>query len=653
MKITGIDIGEYRQFKNIKFDFTYPTGHPKEGMPLEKVCFIGQSGTGKTTLLNIIWDLMSTIGELAYAYGNTPYSNHFPQNFLPDSLLNIRHYINIGSSTIKFDRSHNIEKSDDNFLNDWFEEKLTKTQKFKLVDTNKICLFIKDTISQDAEAFLVDQEKAHLSFSDFIKTDTEIEQEREKKEERIKTAGLNRVVSLGERKSMDIWRHILKDIFEYDETGKAFARNIVHEADYSSINNVIEKLVHWKKNTTNPRNDLANACLDPLLKHFFLETDIEGDKVPIMIRTKQGKKIDSAYLSTGTRQLLSTAIPIYKFDTTDTVILFDEPDRSLFPDIQRELIDYYTSLAPEAQFFFATHSPIVASAFEPCERFILYFDENGEVKCHNGVAPEGDDPNDILRQDFGISPLMLDEGVKQYRNYLDLVSKIKMETDIDRKMELIAKRSEIGNKYNFSVSSTMRRIEKKLDSLILREGLTYKKGNNSRIANLLKIEQNNICAYTEEYFGRADKAEIEHFDPTLKLTSRDGYQNWFLIKAQWNNEKGGETRWIKYQLLMHPTAHDFQDRIKYDGGHYVLMDADDVEASHTRSYLKLDDEELAKQRINYIFRLKEDISMSGLSSQEFIDYRLAMPTYRNSIYYIRAIEEELNVKVNFDLLKTK
>ncbi|WP_155297360.1 hypothetical protein [Spirosoma aerolatum] len=50
MKITGIDIGEYHQFKNIKFDFTYPADHPKAGQPLEKVCFIGQSGTGKTTL---------------------------------------------------------------------------------------------------------------------------------------------------------------------------------------------------------------------------------------------------------------------------------------------------------------------------------------------------------------------------------------------------------------------------------------------------------------------------------------------------------------------------------------------------------------------------------------------------------------------------
>jgi|GEM_PF-3887278 len=55
MKIASIDIQEFRQFKNLKLDLTYPTGHEKEGEPLDKVCIIGQSGTGKTNLLNLIY----------------------------------------------------------------------------------------------------------------------------------------------------------------------------------------------------------------------------------------------------------------------------------------------------------------------------------------------------------------------------------------------------------------------------------------------------------------------------------------------------------------------------------------------------------------------------------------------------------------------
>jgi predicted ATP-dependent endonuclease of OLD family len=54
MKISQIDIKDYNQFKNLTLDFTYPKGHQKEGKPLDKICFLGQSGTGKTSLLNVI-----------------------------------------------------------------------------------------------------------------------------------------------------------------------------------------------------------------------------------------------------------------------------------------------------------------------------------------------------------------------------------------------------------------------------------------------------------------------------------------------------------------------------------------------------------------------------------------------------------------------
>ncbi len=54
MKIKYLEVNQYLQFKNFKLDLTYPKGHDKEGQPLEKVCFIGQSGTGKTSLLNLI-----------------------------------------------------------------------------------------------------------------------------------------------------------------------------------------------------------------------------------------------------------------------------------------------------------------------------------------------------------------------------------------------------------------------------------------------------------------------------------------------------------------------------------------------------------------------------------------------------------------------
>ena len=461
MKITGIEIGEYRQFKNIKFDFTYPADHAKAGQPLEKVCFIGQSGTGKTTLLNVIWELINTIAQAIEPHDGPFGSLAVDQKHLPyklsDILYQVSYKINLGSSTVEFKRGTGEgDVSDDalnrSYVSNWIKNYLSPDQRSALMIIEKCGLLIRDSIAQEASAFLTPQESIQQSFSDFVKSESEIEQDRFVKESVIKASALSKSVDLGQNKSLSLWQYLLRDVREYDDMGKDLAVEIIQKAGAFSADRMISELVRWKKNTTNPRNDLAENCLNPLVKHFFLEMDVESADVPVVMKTKQGVKIDSKYLSMGTRQLLSTAIPIYKLDTTGTVILFDEPERSLFPDIQRELVKYYMSLAPEAQFFFATHSPIIASAFEPCERFILYFDEQGGVKCHNGVAPEGDDPNDILRQDFGMSPLMLEKGVEEYQRYLDLATKIKNEPDNKRKMELIAERAAIGNQYNFSAT---------------------------------------------------------------------------------------------------------------------------------------------------------------------------------------------------------
>lgn len=54
MKVKELYIKKYHQFEDFRLDLTYPEGHEKAAQPLDKVCFIGQSGTGKTSLLNIM-----------------------------------------------------------------------------------------------------------------------------------------------------------------------------------------------------------------------------------------------------------------------------------------------------------------------------------------------------------------------------------------------------------------------------------------------------------------------------------------------------------------------------------------------------------------------------------------------------------------------
>lgn len=93
-------------------------------------------------------------------------------------------------------------------------------------------------------------------------------------------------------------------------------------------------------------------------------------------------------LSTGTKQILLTAMPLYLLKPDKTLIFCDEPERSLYPSLQKFLIDYYISLTKNSQFFFATHSPIIASCFEPWEIVELKFDKRGYV-YQEKYYPEG------------------------------------------------------------------------------------------------------------------------------------------------------------------------------------------------------------------------------------------------------------------------
>lgn len=54
MKVKTLNINEHKHLQNLKLDFTYPEGHENFGQPLKKVCIIGQSATGKTTILEMI-----------------------------------------------------------------------------------------------------------------------------------------------------------------------------------------------------------------------------------------------------------------------------------------------------------------------------------------------------------------------------------------------------------------------------------------------------------------------------------------------------------------------------------------------------------------------------------------------------------------------
>ena len=215
------------------------------------------------------------------------------------------------------------------------QKKLTKNQQYHLIDNDKLCLFITESIAREADAFLFDQKDQPQTFSDFVKTDTQIEKEKAAHDDRISLAGSKKIGFIrGYAITIYLANIYLEKINQYDEETVQQITKIIQTAPN---NKVTEELQKWI--AADPRIELAEKCLNPLLNNFFLEVNIGAKgNAPIALckSNKQDIAIPSSNLSTGTRQFLSTAIPIYKFDTNGTVILFDEPERSLFPDIQRK-----------------------------------------------------------------------------------------------------------------------------------------------------------------------------------------------------------------------------------------------------------------------------------------------------------------------------
>ena len=194
----------------------------------------------------------------------------------------------------------------------------------------------------------------------------------------------------------------------------------------------------------------------------------------------------------------------------------------------------------------------------------------------------------------------------------------------------------------------MRRVHKSNDSEIIKDSLNYIEGNsynNSRISRILHKEQKGFCVYTEEYLGRADARDIEHFNPNLKGTVEDSYSNWFLVKHQWNKEKS--SKWEDYQPILHPTSDEFDERIVYDSGDYRISDANDTEANNLVKLLKLDDIILADERKKYIQRKAKEILLYGESSGNF--FKILIDDDIKQISYIRAIEKEFNIPI-WDML---
>ena len=339
---------------------------------MDKVCFIGQSGTGKTTILNILNELIS--GD---AFNVSEEVKGDKALYSCDYLLN----------TVKCQEGK-MKESNKRFP----QTMLFHYEEQRVGTSENINEFVKHykTILINFPAEFNERFSEILKRSpltnpfDFIKSGSVIDSGIEIEKESLKR---KRVYDFKKDNPLDIWKSILMDASDYMVSELSFSQKITKALikNRNKANELVEEFTKWQSDNPSPFIELAKV-VNPIIEKFYckIKTDPDFERAEdlffIKIETTNDIEIPFNLWSTGTKRVVLTALPLHYLETNNTIITIDEPESSLYPDVQSELVDFYSKLAPNAQFFYATHSPIIASSFEPWEIVELKFDyEKGKV----------------------------------------------------------------------------------------------------------------------------------------------------------------------------------------------------------------------------------------------------------------------------------
>jgi len=353
-KITYIRLKNFQQFEDLEIDLTIPEGFENAGNPIEKVCFLGQSGTGKTTLLNLI----------RYFSMSESSKQSFP---LLD--LDIKTEIEIEYLIPEFVKVSILYKN----------KKLTYAIKEKLKELSE------DEFDNQLYEFLKQIKHRLIYFpSDvIIKLDTT-----NNKPDTVKYESLmeDKIFDFTLLNPSYLWEVIADDIKEYNNHFADKSLEYTTEIIQNPVNKnkAFKEFNRWVNENPNPIKRLADECLNDFLSKFGVRVKTQLDKTEninfITLETNTGKELKLEQWSTGTKQIVMRGMSLYMLKPENSIVLFDEPENSLYPDVQNELVRFFSKMTKNSQLFFATHSPIIASSFEPYEIIELKYDTERYVK---------------------------------------------------------------------------------------------------------------------------------------------------------------------------------------------------------------------------------------------------------------------------------
>lgn len=455
MHITAILLKNYRQFRS----FRLPLVDPNTDEPLQNVCFIGANATGKSTLLALIakfletgkpqpateeWDDENWVIAFKVRVNGDEYYIVGTKSFEPFVVSAQSHLIQSAGWHELWEPNVPYKKSTEAFALiltalesnpiavDEIELKPNQRDLAIYAPPDGTSLLRKGGLARDLPA--TDLNHALLLVNHLPAFHTVSYEEVER-----------------------FWDFLIYQITKRERDRNEFLNN-------PDVQSLSVAQAHQQFDKTYP--DILQAMArewNLILERAGLLFDAKKVKVPYQsdenleayIKLKStGETIPYNLLSTGIRNFIFRFGHIYSLYFNRQIdrgfLLIDEPELSLFPDLLYDIIERYQSIIQNTQFFVATHSPVIAAQFEAIERIILEFDEHATVQWRRGISPEGDDPNDLLVNDFAVRSLYGKKGIEQWEKFLRLRREIATAADPQTKLALLDEYTKIGNAYNFA-----------------------------------------------------------------------------------------------------------------------------------------------------------------------------------------------------------
>lgn len=433
VRIASLRLHDFQQFRDTSINF-----RDSSGAPLRKICLIGPNGTGKSTILRILWTFIRSGGASGLNRTSKTSSLEFESSD--------QSFVALGNTNLTLPTSaRDSQHWETYFKDDETESVRAASSLSRQYPPGTFQLF--GTAESDI-AVNARSEGSAVNLANVPKTTLNEASALFRKQPRLHDVSPANLVGF--------WNQLMYKIAERKELLLSSYQAGSEEMSAPEIRRRFDE-------KHPPILEKIQEQWSLILEPAGLRLDVENAKIPIqltdnlhavVVSIHTGRPVPYQSLSSGMRNLIFRLGHIYSLFFGRKIergfLLFDEPELSLFPDLLYDLLERYLDvISDNTQVFFATHSPIFAAQFKPEERVILSFDEEGFVVAKQGVAPEGDDPNDLLKKDFGVRELYGKKGQSAWDRCRELRNSIAHAGDPKKKLAMLDELDSLVGEFGF------------------------------------------------------------------------------------------------------------------------------------------------------------------------------------------------------------